>query len=199
MGAMNRVRWIMAILHIGVWSAAGAGVPARAAEIAQQPPSLEAHGLRPQNLCYEAARSRARDAYACDLAVQVARDAGDRQRLVAALANRALVLTADGRLEPALADLEEALELAPDDAALHSHRGNLLLRLGRAADALAAHDRAVELAPQDAGVYYNRAFSLRALGDSAEAAEDVRAARSRLIEREVRGADIPAGDAALNQ
>lgn len=193
---MNSTRWIIAILHIGVWSTAGLWAPARAAEAAPEPSSLEAPGLHPHNLCYQAARSRARDAYGCDLAVQIARDAGDGQRLLAALANRALVLAADDRLEPALADLEEALRLAPDDAALHSSRGNLLLRLGRTADALAAHDRAVELAPQDAGVYYNRAFSLRALGDPARAAEDVRAAGSRLAGSAVRRADIPAGDAA---
>lgn len=185
----------MAIVFSSAWLAASLGAPAWGAATGQEPPSLEAEELRPHNLCYEAARSRARDAYACDLAVQIARDAGARQRLIAALANRALVLTADERLEPALADLEEALELAPDDAALHSSRGNLLLRLGRTADALAAHDRAVELAPRDAGIYYNRAFSLRALGEPGEAAQDVEAARSWLSERAIRGAGIPAGDA----
>ncbi|MDZ7668029.1 MAG: tetratricopeptide repeat protein [Gammaproteobacteria bacterium] len=189
---MSRSCCIIVILRIGICAAAGLWAPAWAAEEAvQEPPSLEARELRPHNLCYEAARSRAREAYSCDLAVQIARDAGDRQRLLAALANRALVLAADGRLEPALADLDEAVNLAPDDAGLHSRRGNLLLRLGRTADALAAHDRAVELAPEDAGVYYNRAFSLRALGDSAQAAEDVQAALRRL--------DIPAADAVRDR
>lgn len=131
----------------------------------------------PPRVCYQAARDGGRDAYACDLAVQMARDAGDAAALAAALANRSLVLAAAGRVQPALGDLDEALAQAPGNADLHGMRGNLLLRLGRASEALAAHDRAIELTPDDPVAYYNRAFSYRALGEPHRAARDVEAAR----------------------
>lgn len=125
------------------------------------------------------------DAYVCDLAVQMARDSGSAQTLAAALTNRAVVLAGEGRLEPALTDLESASQLTPDDPAIHGNRGNLLLRLGRPMEALAAHGRAVELAPQDPGTYYNRAFSYRAVGEPVRAGQDVAAART-LLERRMR-------------
>src|SRR5690606_24106495 len=98
----------------------------------------------PPEACYRAAREGGEDAYVCDLAVQIARDGGSPAQVAAALANRALVLAREGRLEPALADLDAALAATPDDPVLHGNRGNLLLRLGRPAEALAAHSRAVE-------------------------------------------------------
>lgn len=134
------------------------------------------------------------DAYACDLAVQMARDSGSRTELAAALVNRALLLAADGRPEPALEDLNAALQQTPDDPAIYGTLGNLLLRLERPADALAAHGRAVDLAPSDPRGYYNRAFSYRALGEPARAEQDVAAARSLLERRRapVRAPETPA-------
>jgi tetratricopeptide (TPR) repeat protein len=147
--------------------------------------------------CYRAARQRERDAYVCDLAVQMARDGASRQALASALTNRALILSSDGRLEPALVDLDEALTQTPDDPAVHGNRGNLLLRLNRPAEALAAHTRAVDLAPDDPRGYYNRAFSYRALGDPARAEHEVAAVRSLLARRQTsfRDAETPARDA----
>lgn len=127
---------------------------------------------------------RPADAYVCDLAVQMARDGVAPAALATALGNRALVLAADGRLEPALADLQAALEQSPDDPTLYANLGNLLLRMARPADALAAHDRAVDLAPGDPAGYYNRAFSYRALGDARRAQQDVAAARSLATRRD---------------
>lgn len=147
--------------------------------------------------CYRAAAGETAGtddaAYVCDLAVQMARDGASRQALAAALANRALVLAAGGRLEPALTDLDDALTLTPDDPALHGNRGNLLLRLDRPAEALEAHDRAVALAPQDPAAYYNRAFSYRALGEPVRAEQDVAAASALLARRRlpVRDAETP--------
>lgn len=161
---------------LALWLTSWAGAPVAAGA---ETPTRET-AQTPAEVCYQAARDGGRDAYACDLAVQVARDAGDRAGLVAALANRSLILRRDNRLEPALEDLNAALGQAPDDAALHSSLGNLLLRLGRPGEALAAHDQAVALAPDDPGTYYNRAFSHRALGDTLRAEEDVAAARARL-------------------
>lgn len=146
--------------------------------------------------CYRAATTGDGDAYDCDLAVQMARDSGSRAALAAALTNRALVLTAEGRLEPALADLDAALAATPDSAAIHGNRGNLLLRLGRPAEALAAYDRAAVLAPRDPTSYYNRAFGHLALGDPGSAEQDVAAARE-LLERgsALRPAETSAPDA----
>lgn len=127
----------------------------------------------PARACFATARDGGREAYACDLAVQVARDAGTPRALAAALANRSLVLARAGRLQPALEDLDEALAQTPDNADLYGNRGNLLLRLNRPVDALAAYDRAVALRPDDPVVYYNRAFGYRALGEAQRAAEDV--------------------------
>jgi predicted Zn-dependent protease len=131
----------------------------------------------PRDDCYRAAIEGARDAYPCDLAVEMARDGGNSRELAAALANRAMVLAQGQRLDAALQDLNAAVEAAPDNADLHGNRGNLLLRMNRATEALAAHNRAVALAPEDPAVYYNRAFSHQALGDSAGAAVDVETAR----------------------
>lgn len=133
--------------------------------------------------CYHAALEGGHDAYPCDLAVQVATDGAPAPTLAAALANRALILARDGRLEPALADLDAALAQTPGNPALHGNRGNLLLRLGRPVDALAAYDRAVELAPNDPRGYYNRAFGYRAVGEPLRAEQDVQAARSLLQRR----------------
>jgi len=159
-------------------------------------PARPAAPSAPDMDCYQAARQRQGDAYVCDLAVQMARDGASRAGLAAALANRALVLAREGRLDPALEDLNAALAQTPDDPALHGNLGNLLLRLGRPRDALAAHDRAVELAPRDARGYYNRAFSYLALADTVRAEQDVAAARALLARRRlpVSGAEAPAPD-----
>jgi tetratricopeptide (TPR) repeat protein len=130
--------------------------------------------------CYRTAADGSRDFFPCDLAVQIARDSGNRREIGAALANRAMVLANAQRYDAALQDLNDAVEAAPDNADLHGNRGNLLLRMNRAREALAAHDRAVALAPQDAAAYYNRAFSHQALGDFARAAADIEAARELL-------------------
>lgn len=156
--------------------------------------------------CYRAAQraiaGRRPDAYVCDLAVQMARDGVSPEASAAALANRALVLAADDRLEPALGDLQAALTLnpaAPARHALYGNLGNLLLRLGSPADALAAHDQAVALAPDDPGSYFNRAFSYRALGDPARAEQDVRAARSLLERRALPLSDARTGVADVDR
>lgn len=166
--------WVVALLP-----AAAASAPAPAAS--------SATGQSPAAACYRAARDGGSDAYTCDLAVQMARDPGagavsgsDAPGLAAALNNRGLVLSNDGRFEPALADFDAALTLRPEDPQLHGNRGNLLLRMGRLVDALNAHDRAVELAPEDPTGYYNRAFGHLALGERDAAERDLATARQLL-------------------
>ena len=169
----------------------------------------------PVRACFEAARDitvnqragRGIDeaAYTCDLAVQVARDLTDasgrpdRRALAATLANRSLVLAGAGRLQPALRDLDEALGLTPQNAALYGNRGNLLLRLNRPVDALDAQDQAIALAPRDPAGYVNRAFSHRALGNAVAAAEDVERARALGASAAVRQPGTDAGDADRGQ
>ncbi len=154
--------------------ALGLALALPAAASTPEPPASDADAD-----CYAAARDHGA-AYPCDLAVQVARDPLDPAALNRALVNRALILMRENRLEAALADLDAALETAPEDARVYGNRGNLLLRLGRPQDALAAHGRAIELAPDDPAGYYNRAFVWRALGDDQRALGDVAAAAERL-------------------
>jgi tetratricopeptide (TPR) repeat protein len=151
--------------------------------LAAAPALGQSPAMDPALACYRAAVEGSRDAYPCDLAVQVARDAGDAQELAAALANRAMILVRVDRLGPALQDLDAAVQATPGNAQLHGNRGNLLLRMNRPSEALAAHGRAVTLAPEDPASYYNRAFSYQALGDPARASADVASA-----ERLLRGA-----------
>jgi predicted Zn-dependent protease len=154
--------------HLRTAALLGALLGATAVPASAQPES-------PHDACFAAARSGSANPFPCDLAAEAGRSEGSDARLAAALANRALIFTAAGRLQAALDDLNSALNLAPDDAALHGNLGNLLLRLGRAADALAAHDTAVRLRPDAALHQYNRAFSYRAVGDADRAAQVVEA------------------------
>jgi Flp pilus assembly protein TadD len=156
----RRIGWAAAVML-----AAAATEDAAAAAAAPTP--------SPHEDCYQAARAGSTAPYACDLAVEAARDAQMPTLLAAALANRALIFTRDGRFDAALEDLDAALNLAPADPALHGNLGNLLLRLSRPSDAVAAHEAAVRLRPDDPLHRYNQAFSYRALGDPARAARTV--------------------------
>jgi tetratricopeptide (TPR) repeat protein len=84
-----------------------------------------------------------------------------------------------GQLELALATLEQALEGAPQRAALHHNRGVLLQRLARPAEALAAHDEALRLGLVAADAHYNRGNTLQSLGRQAEALDAYRTALAR--------------------
>ena len=76
----------------------------------------------------------------------------------------------------ALAALDRALEINPQDAQAHSNRGVVLSALGRKAEALAAYDRALEINPQDAQAHSNRGNVLDDLGRKDEAEEAYRSA-----------------------
>ena len=84
-----------------------------------------------------------------------------------------------GRLDLALATLDQAIQLAPQRPALHHNRGVLLQRLARPADAVAAHDQALQWGLDAADAHYNRGNSLQSLGRSAEALAAYRAALVR--------------------
>jgi len=66
------------------------------------------------------------------------------------------------------------LELAPDDAAAWSNRGNVQLALGDAAAAIADQTRSMELEPDSADPHLNRGTAEEALGQWDAAAADYR-------------------------
>ncbi len=77
---------------------------------------------------------------------------------------RALLRRAAGRLEGAFDDLEEAVRIDSENAAIHRAHGEVLLERG-SGRALAAFDRAVELAPEDARAWTGLGAARLAAGD----------------------------------
>ena len=51
---------------------------------------------------------------------------------------RGITFRLQGKLKEALSDLDKVIELAPDDAAAHYHRGQVLRQMGRTQEALQA-------------------------------------------------------------
>ena len=75
-------------------------------------------------------------------------------------------------LEGALEVLREARAAAPEDPAVPSEAGRVLLAAGRPAEALAEFGRALALAPRDPRCFNNRGAALRALGQTDAARQD---------------------------
>jgi curved DNA-binding protein CbpA/Tfp pilus assembly protein PilF len=61
-----------------------------------------------------------------------------------------------GDLDRAIADLERAIELAPEDAGAYRQRGNAWGLKGDVDRALADYDRALRIAPNDSAVFHDR-------------------------------------------
>jgi tetratricopeptide (TPR) repeat protein len=78
-------------------------------------------------------------------------------------------LAPQGLQEDALASLQRAVQLAPEDARNHYNLGTALARRGRLQEALACFQRAVELRPRHAGTHNNVGETLRRLGRLDEA------------------------------
>lgn len=74
-----------------------------------------------------------------------------------------------GRNEQALAEIDAALTLQPDDAEAHLNRANVLKVMGRADEALAGYARALELKPEWPQALNNRGTVLQTLGRHGEA------------------------------
>jgi len=74
-----------------------------------------------------------------------------------------------GRNQDALADMDAALAIRPDDADAQLNRANVLKALGRQEDALEGYARALELKPQWPQALNNRGTVLQAQGDYEEA------------------------------
>jgi tetratricopeptide (TPR) repeat protein len=71
----------------------------------------------------------------------------------------------------ALALIDQALELNPDNAFAHSNKGNILQELGRVEDAIESYDKAIALAPDNVEVYNNKGNALQALNKFADSLE----------------------------
>jgi len=91
-------------------------------------------------------------------------------------ANRAVALTALGRLDDAVADYDRAIALQPSLVEAHVNRANVLVRLDRLGEALAGYEAAVALDPAHAGAQLGRADMLNALRRHEEAVEGYDAA-----------------------
>lgn len=79
----------------------------------------------------------------------------------------------------ALAVLNEAQKIAPDDAAVASEQGRVLLQAENTGGALAAFGRALALRPEDALAMNNRGVALMRLGQREVAVADFRRALQR--------------------
>lgn len=116
--------------------------------------------------------------------------ASSEGRSKAALVNLATVEARRGRQAQALALLERARNVAPDDALVLANLGTLLAHAGRVEDGALALRRALEIGPGDAPARLELGLALLTLGraDEAlnvlEALEQVEAARCKgLLER----------------
>jgi protein O-GlcNAc transferase len=67
------------------------------------------------------------------------------------------------RFNEAVANYDQAIFLAPDDASTFYNRGNALQELKRFDDAVASYDQAITLKPGYAGAFYNRGNALQEL------------------------------------
>jgi tetratricopeptide (TPR) repeat protein len=76
-------------------------------------------------------------------------------------------LFARGLLDDALACIDRALAIDPDNAVVHANRGIVLVALCRLPEALASFDRAVGLKPDYAEAYFGRAVARLLSGDFA--------------------------------
>jgi tetratricopeptide (TPR) repeat protein len=81
-----------------------------------------------------------------------------------------------GRHAEALADLDAAIRLDPNDAGAHVNRGLTYAALGRHAEALADYDAAIRLDPNHAQAHYRRGRTYTALYRHGEALADYDAA-----------------------
>jgi Flp pilus assembly protein TadD len=84
---------------------------------------------------------------------------------------RALGLEEAGRFEAALADLQRAHLLAPQDPTILNACGLTLARLSRIEEALECYDRAIVLKPDFGQVWFNRGWGLEQLGETVKAAQ----------------------------
>lgn len=96
------------------------------------------------------------------------------QRSLPLLFDQALRASRDGRFAEALPLWNQVLDLAPEDAAAWSNRGNVQLALGDPLAAIADQDRALALEPDSVDPHLNRGTAEEALARWDAAAADYR-------------------------
>ncbi len=121
-------------------------------------------------------RSRAAFARALEIELRPDRSPSPPALRVRAWRGRGRAAALRGDLTGAIADLGEALRLAPDDPLALRTRGTALSRRGRLREALDDLDRAVSLAPDDAIALLRRGEVRAARGDPPGALADLDAA-----------------------
>ena len=88
------------------------------------------------------------------------------------LFEQALRFSRQGDPQKALEGWDQVLELAPDDAAAWSNRGNVRLVLGDTEGAIADQTKAIALAPEESDPHLNRGTAEEALQHWKEAEQD---------------------------
>ncbi|WP_254961032.1 MULTISPECIES: tetratricopeptide repeat protein [unclassified Cyanobium] len=96
------------------------------------------------------------------------------QLLLPQLFDQALSASRQGRFDEALPLWNQVLELAPDDAAAWSNRGNVQLALGDPRAAIADQTKAMQLDGESPDPHLNRGTAEEALGQWAAAEADYR-------------------------
>lgn len=99
----------------------------------------------------------------CELALQEQPGRADALKILSG------IRFMEGRLDEALATLQRAAALDPDDPKVHANLGSILTRLDRPEEAVACYRRALALAPDYAEAHYNLGATLVALDRQEEA------------------------------
>lgn len=85
---------------------------------------------------------------------------------------RGRALIAQGQLERAIAEFDQAIELDPDDVAVYVTRGFAYIALGQFERGIADYDRAIELESENPILYNDRGFAYAELGKYEQAVAD---------------------------
>ena len=108
-----------------------------------------------------------------DTAIRLESPAAGRSRTLAvSYQDKGRVLHRLGRHDEAVSSYETALELDPDQTAVHRLRGEALLEMGRFTEALQALDAYLKHGSAEAAVYRTRGLIRSQLGKHAQALED---------------------------
>lgn len=72
----------------------------------------------------------------------------------------------------AIADLNQAIDLNPNNASAYNSRGNAYFKLREYPNAIAQYDQAIALNPDYAEAYFNRGLAHKLMGNDAQAKQD---------------------------
>lgn len=136
-------------------------------------------GSGPERICYESAeasRSGKADLGYCNEALE--NQVLSLRDRAATLNNRAVIYLLRGNAKAALADVDEAVRIAPKMPAAYVNKSAALFLLGKFEEARAAVDVALTLDASDEApaAYFNRALAREAMGDIKGAYTDFQAA-----------------------